>query len=249
MKTLHIEAKLYAKSGSWLLVAAFTLVSCGSAPSIQGTAITSSPSVTSKADSALPNSPSTPANSTPTNSVSVEVRTGIERSEEELWSLLQQADQRSFVMLIRHATAPGTGDPPNFRLGDCSTQRNLSEEGRQQSIRIGEAFRSRNVSVTKVLSSQWCRCLETAELMNLGKVEPFPPLNSFFGDRSTADEQTAQVQKFMLENQAVPGVVVMISHQVNITDLSDIFPQSGEAVLVEVKDNNKIDILGRIPIS
>ncbi|MBW4658028.1 MAG: histidine phosphatase family protein [Drouetiella hepatica Uher 2000/2452] len=152
-------------------------------------------------------------------------------------------------MLIRHATAPGTGDPPNFRLGDCSTQRNLSEEGRQQSIRIGEAFRSRNVSVTKVLSSQWCRCLETAELMNLGKVEPFPPLNSFFGDRSTADEQTAQVQKFMLENQAVPGVVVMISHQVNITDLSDIFPQSGEAVLVEVKDNNKIDILGRIPIS
>ena len=98
-----------------------------------------------------------------------------------------------------------------------------------------------------VRSSQWCRCLETAERMNLGKVEPFPALNSFFGDRSQTDEQTAQVQQFLLE-QTVPGVVIMVSHQVNITALSDIFPRSGEAVVMEVGADNLLTILGQIPI-
>ncbi|NJR66541.1 MAG: histidine phosphatase family protein [Leptolyngbyaceae cyanobacterium CRU_2_3] len=220
---------------------------CGS---VQGTVSTPTPSAISEAVGTSPSSSSTPVTSAPPNNVAAAVqRSAIERSEDELWTLLQQADDRNFVMLIRHATAPGTGDPANFRLGDCSTQRNLSEEGRQQSIRIGEAFRSRDVPISRVLSSQWCRCLETAELMNLGKVEPFLPLNSFFSDRSKADEQTAQVQQFLLENQAVPGVVVMVSHQVNITALSDILPQSGEAVVMEIGEDNQITILGQISVS
>ncbi|HEY9629442.1 MAG TPA: histidine phosphatase family protein [Coleofasciculaceae cyanobacterium] len=235
MKTTWMTASAIA------LISSFALVSCGDLQSYAPT-----PSATLEV--AAPSLSPTPANPTPTNRAVAEVgQSEVERSPEELWALLQQADEKRFVLLIRHATAPGTGDPPNFELEDCSTQRNLSEEGRQQAIRIGEAFRSRNISVRRVLSSQWCRCLETAERMNLGKVEPFPPLNSFFGDRSQTDEQTAQVQQFLLE-QTVPGVMVMVSHQVNITALSDIFPQSGEAVVMEIGADNLLTILGQIPI-
>lgn len=223
------------------LLSSVALMSCGDLQS-------AIPTPAATPETIAPSLSSTPASPMPTTRAAAEVeRSELERSPEELWALLQQADERRFALLIRHATAPGTGDPPNFKLEDCSTQRNLSEEGRQQAIRIGEAFRSRNISVRRVLSSQWCRCLETAERMNLGKVEPFPPLNSFFGDRSKTDEQTAQVQQFLLE-QTVPGVVVMVSHQVNITALSDIFPRSGEAVVIEIGADNLLTILGQIPI-
>lgn len=109
-------------------------------------------------------------------------------AEEGLWQRPAQADEETYVVLLRHAIAPGTGDPENFQLDDCSTQRNLSEEGRQQAIAIGKAFQSRNVPVKAVLSSQWCRCLETAELMNVGPVEPFSALNSFFRDRNADND-------------------------------------------------------------
>jgi len=83
------------------------------------------------------------------------------------------ANPVGYVAVMRHAIAPGTGDPSNFRLGDCQTQRNLSETGRQQARRLGQLLRDRQVPVTRVLSSQWCRCLETAKLLDLGQVEPF----------------------------------------------------------------------------
>lgn len=122
--------------------------------------------------------------------------------EEALWTQLREADEETYVVLLRHAIAPGTGDPANFQLDDCSTQRNLSDVGRQQAREIGKAFRDRNIPVTKVLSSQWCRCLETAELMDIAPVEPFSPLNSFFRDRSTAESQTAQVKDYVVETEA-----------------------------------------------
>ena len=110
-----------------------------------------------------------------------------EQSSQQLWSLLQNAEDTCYVILFRHALAPGTGDPPNFQVDNCSTQRNLSEEGRQQARQIGEVIRNRNIAVTRVLSSQWCRCLETAKLMDVGEVEPLKSLNSFFENRSLAD--------------------------------------------------------------
>ena len=165
--------------------------------------------------------------------------------EEKLWQTLAQADEETYVVLLRHAIAPGTGDPTNFQLDDCATQRNLSENGRQQAIAIGEAFRSRDVPVTEVLSSQWCRCLETAELMDIGPVKPFVPLNSFFQDRSTAEAQTAEVQDYVAANSDRPGVIIMVTHQVNITALSGVFPQSGSAVVVEVNEG-QLDILGQL---
>jgi hypothetical protein len=105
----------------------------------------------------------------------------------EMWSRLREGT--GYVVLLRHAqTVAGTGDPPGFRLEDCATQRNLSAEGREQATRIGQAFKRQNVNVVQVLSSQYCRCLETARLMNVGTVEPAPILNSIFEDRSTADK-------------------------------------------------------------
>ncbi|MBE9157439.1 histidine phosphatase family protein [Nodosilinea sp. LEGE 06152] len=162
-----------------------------------------------------------------------------------LWDHLQRADEQLYVVLLRHAIAPGTGDPANFRLDDCATQRNLSAVGRSQAQQIGAAFRQRNIAVAQVLSSQWCRCLETAELMDLGPVEPYPPLNSFFRDRSTAASQTAQVQAYV-RNQPNQGVLVMVTHQVNITALTGVVPGSGQAVVMalnEVGDLAQVGLL------
>jgi phosphohistidine phosphatase SixA len=163
----------------------------------------------------------------------------------DTWSQLQQAETRYFV-LMRHALAPGTGDPANFQVDDCSTQRNLNEAGREQAHRTGEAFQQRNIPVSQVLSSQWCRCLETAELLNLGEVEPFPPLNSFFQDRSTADPQTEQVREFMLTYPDEPGVTVMVTHFVNISALSGSGVSSGAMVVMQVNDDDQVEVVGQI---
>ena len=156
-----------------------------------------------------------------------------------------EADEEAYVVLLRHAIAPGIGDPANFQLDDCSTQRNLSDAGRQQAREIGEAFCDRNIPVIKVLSSQWCRCLETAELMGIAPVEPFPALNSFFRDRSTAETQTTQIEEYITDNETSSGVIVIVTHQVNITALSDIFPQSGSAVVMQSNDG-QLEILGQL---
>lgn len=161
-----------------------------------------------------------------------------------VWDYLRQGDQRLYVVLLRHALAPGTGDPANFRLGDCATQRNLSEAGRQQAIAIGQAFRQQGVTVEGVLSSQWCRCLETAELLGLGPVEPFAPLNSFFRDRRTTDSQTAAVEAYL--RQQPQGVLIMVTHQVNITALTGIFPPSGHGVVVAVEENQPFTTIGTL---
>ncbi len=170
--------------------------------------------------------------------------------DEMIWAKIAQAEQETYVVLLRHAIAPGTGDPANFKLDDCTTQRNLSEPGRQQARDIGEAFRRRDIPIAKVLSSQWCRCLETAELMDVGPVEPFPALNSFFRDRTTADAQTNQIREYIANNQDQPGVILMVTHQVNITALTNIFPRSGSAVVLQLDaqpDNmNQLKVVGQL---
>lgn len=165
------------------------------------------------------------------------------RQASDLWTQLQQQDAPYFV-LMRHAIAPGTGDPANFQLDDCSTQRNLSSEGRSQAQRTGQAFQEKNVRVERVLSSQWCRCLETAELLDLGTVEPFAPLNSFFRDRSTEPQQTAQVRQYLL-SQNDPGVTVMVTHFVNIAALTGSGISSGEMVVLRL-NNDELEVLGTI---
>jgi phosphohistidine phosphatase SixA len=181
--------------------------------------------------------PPTPTVTTPSPTVAA--------SFSATWSLLQQGDT-GYVVMMRHALAPGTGDPPNFRLEDCSTQRNLSAQGRAQARQIGEAFRRRGIKVSRVLSSQWCRCLETARLLNLGPVKPFTPLNSFFRDRSAIARQTTEVREFITANRNTVGTIILVTHQVNITALTDIVPQSGESVVLRANEQDQVEVIGRI---
>jgi len=160
------------------------------------------------------------------------------------WQLLKQ---KGVVVMMRHTLAPGTGDPDNFRLNDCSTQRNLSAEGKAQARRIGEEFRKRKIKVSGVLSSQWCRCEETARLLDLGSVELQPALNSFFSDRTTAAKQTDLVRSLILEHRSQNGVMIMVTHQVNIIALVGVLPTSGASVILRANQNGKVELLGELP--
>jgi phosphohistidine phosphatase SixA len=164
---------------------------------------------------------------------------------EAAWGALRAGGK---LVLIRHALAPGTGDPPGFVLEDCATQRNLSDEGRAQAARIGEAFRANGVAVDRVLSSGWCRCSETAVLA-FGAVEVWPPLHSFFQDSSSGPAQTAEVGAAVAA-WAGPGTLVMVTHQVNITALTGVFPGSGEVIALEPAPDQSAGfaIVGRLTI-
>jgi phosphohistidine phosphatase SixA len=171
------------------------------------------------------------------------VAAGPVRADEALWAALAGGGH---VALMRHAYAPGTGDPENFRLEDCSTQRNLHEAGREQARRTGEAFREHGVAVGQVLSSRWCRCLETARLLGLGTVEPFAPLDSFFGDRDHGPDQTEAVRARLAEAAPDGASLVMVTHQVNITALTGIFPRSGEIVVLRLGGPEIFETIGTI---
>ncbi len=152
-----------------------------------------------------------------------------------------------YVVLLRHAqTVAGTGDPLEFRLNDCATQRNLSAAGRQQAVWIGQGFRDRQIPIRQVFSSQYCRCLDTAKLLGLGTVKPSPMLNSIFEDRKTATQQTAQVRQQILNHRNTAGVVVMVSHFANISDLSRIGTQPGDGVVLKANQQGVLEVVGQI---
>lgn len=137
------------------------------------------------------------------------------------------------VLLLRHAqTDPGVGDPANFKLGDCTTQRNLSAEGRTQSKRIAEALTSHTVRFSRVLTSQWCRCRDTSSAF-AGNVEDFAALNSFFDDRATEPRQTREVRA-RLQRMPATETWLLVTHQVNIGALTGVSPAMGEGVVVKV---------------
>ena len=152
------------------------------------------------------------------------------------------------ALLLRHAaTEPGVGDPPGFRLGNCSTQRNLSASGREQAARIGRTLAAAGVRVGEVLSSEWCRCIDTARLAFPDvKVVSFPPLNSFFGDRSREPEQTRRV----LERIAAvkpPATVVLVTHNVNIFALTRVSVAAGDGVVMRPAGGSA-EVVGRIAL-
>lgn len=161
-------------------------------------------------------------------------------SEDAAWAALRIGG----IALFRHANAPGGGDPAGFRLNDCTTQRNLDDAGRRQAKRIGEAFRARGVSVGQVLTSQWCRTRETAELAFPGRMRDEPAFNSFFEDRSKGPAQTAAAIG-VLQNWHRSGALFVSTHQVNITGLTGIVPASGEGVVV-ILDGGALRVIGRI---
>ncbi len=166
-------------------------------------------------------------------------------ADEAAWAALKKPGA---IVLFRHALAPGGGDPPGFQLGDCNTQRNLSDEGRLQAKRIGQTLRERGVRVQAVWHSEWCRTRDTAQLAfpelqgDALKVEP--AFNSFFNDRSAEPMQTTAARSALLSWRG-SGALVVVTHQVNITQLSQIFPQSGEGVVL-ARDGKTFRVAGRI---
>jgi phosphohistidine phosphatase SixA len=159
-----------------------------------------------------------------------------------IWNALQSGNH---FALLRHAIAPGVGDPPHFTLGKCSTQRSLSDEGRNQAVRIGERFRANGIARARVFSSQWCRCLETAKLLALGPVQELPALNSFFQQYEREKSQT-QMLKEWLAKQDLREPLVLVTHQVNITALTNVYPASGEMVVVRQSNPGEFLVVGRL---
>lgn len=157
---------------------------------------------------------------------------------------LQLLKQPGVHALMRHALAPGGGDPANFQLNDCTTQRNLSDSGRDQARDIGAAFKEAGITFTRVLTSQWCRCRETAKLLDLGTPEDFTPLNSFFQDRSTGPAQVQEIKSY-LRTLPEEETVMLVTHQVNVTGLTDEWVRSGEVFIIQVEEAGEVKILGR----
>jgi phosphohistidine phosphatase SixA len=163
----------------------------------------------------------------------------------DIWA--QMREGTGYVVLMRHAqTEPGTGDPPGFRLEDCATQRNLSAEGKAQAERIGQTFRDRQIPIVQVLSSQYCRCLDTASLLDLSTVESAPMLNSTFTDQANETKQKEQVQQQIMNHRSNPGVIIMVTHFVNIGAISGISPSSGDAVVVKANEQGKLEVAGQL---
>lgn len=145
-------------------------------------------------------------------------------------SLADAVKQPHTVLLMRHALAPGFGDPETFTIGQCATQRNLNNAGRQQARTLGRALRAAGLVTAKVYSSQWCRCLETAAQLMLGPVIEEPGLNSFFQGHAprTATLQALRARLNTLPLEQPP--VVMVTHQVTISALTGLYTDSGGMV-------------------
>lgn len=158
----------------------------------------------------------------------------------ELWEALRSG---AAVALVRHAEAPGTGDPAGFRLDDCSTQRNLSPAGLAQAARLGESFRRPGIASAEIRSSAWCRCRDTATGLALGPVQIAEPLNSFFGNSAARDDSTAALRQ-LIAGLPADKPAVLVTHQVNITALTGIFPRSGEVIVMQ---RDGLAVLGRLP--
>ena len=163
--------------------------------------------------------------------------------DDSVWALLKQGNN---IVLLRHArTTPGVGDPPGFTLGRCETQRNLSEQGRADAQAVGAAFRQRAIPVDSVLSSRWCRALDTATLA-FGKVSPAPMLDSIFKDRVASDDGAKRDAVFaLLAARRGAGNIVLVTHAVNIEALTGVSPASGEIVVTRLSGPRTLLVLGR----
>lgn len=161
----------------------------------------------------------------------------------EVRRLLSQGDH--FAM-IRHAVVPGGGDPAGFKLGDCSTQRNLSDEGRAQAARIGDKFRAAGVKQARVYSSQWCRCLDTAAGMALGGVSELAELNSFHG-RPDLKERQVKALRAWIKAQPLDKPTILVTHFTVISALAGAGPESGGIVIVRREADGRLSAVATIP--
>ena len=150
------------------------------------------------------------------------------------------------ILMIRHALAPGTGDPADFRIGDCSTQRNLDDRGRKQAKAIGDWLRSNGITSARIYSSQWCRCLETAALLEMGAVAELPALNSFYELTQDREPNLKALRKFIAAQPSTGVLVILVTHLVTISAIADAGVSSGEGVLLKLNEDAPYEIVGRL---
>ncbi len=157
---------------------------------------------------------------------------------------LDDYQERSFgdILFIRHALAPGFGDPDHFQLRRCDTQRNLDEKGRNQARNLGKLLKKSGIPFDQVYSSQWCRCLETAELLNLGPVIEEPGLNSFFQGIVNQEETLTRLREKMKEIQNAGDHVIMVTHYVTIIAITGIAVSSGGGVVYDIDLGKSVEI-------
>jgi phosphohistidine phosphatase SixA len=166
------------------------------------------------------------------------------RADEAGWAALSWPGA---IVLIRHAYAPGFGDPPGMRLDDCATQRNLNDQGRAQARRLGERLRQRGIRVDAVLNSPWCRTRDTAQLLMMGPTpRDEPAFGSFFAGQGDPARQTAAAREILRQWRG-PGALVVVTHQVNVQGLTGVSPSTAESLVVRVPaGNGPLQVLGRI---
>jgi phosphohistidine phosphatase SixA len=163
-------------------------------------------------------------------------------ANDAVWRALAAGGQ---VVMIRHAiTTPGSGDPAGMRLDDCKTQRNLTDQGRRHAREIGEAFRSRAIAVERVLSSPWCRCLETGRLA-FGAAEPRSALANLFGRHAQEAWQVDAMRKLVADHRG-PGNLVLVSHGSTISALTGISPAPAELVVLSPGEGGAFRVVGRV---
>ena len=158
--------------------------------------------------------------------------------------LFNQLEDGGKLIFIRHAYAPGSGDPSNFNLNDCSTQRNLSEDGRKQAENIGKFFRNKKIKIDKVLSSEWCRCKETAQIA-FKDFSTNSFLNSFYSSKfeKNKKKQINSLNDYIIKFKSNKNLI-LVTHYVLISEVLNYGPSSGEIV---VSDKN-FNIIGSIEI-
>jgi len=150
------------------------------------------------------------------------------------------------LLMLRHALAPGYGDPPEFRLGDCATQRNLDEAGRAQARALGDRLRAAGVESARVYSSQWCRCLETASLLKLGPVETLPALNSFYQRPEARERHLDELRRWLAAQPSNGPPLVLVTHQVTIRAITGAGTPSGGGSVFALNGSGSPTLLGRI---
>ena len=158
--------------------------------------------------------------------------------------LLAQLRRGGNLILMRHAaTVPGIGDPDGFVLARCGTQRNLSAEGRRDAVRIGEAFSSLAIPVADVLSSRWCRCLDTARLA-FGRATPAPLLDSMFADDAGSRADKLRATRAWLATLRGDGNIVLVTHDINIQALAGRYLRQGEMLVATVGEGGTLRVAG-----
>ena len=145
------------------------------------------------------------------------------------------------VLFLRHALAPGFGDPAHFRIDDCATQRNLSDVGRAQARAIGAYMKTNQIVPDVILSSRWCRCQDTAREMDMGPFTTHDGLNSFF-DGHVDRAKTLAALREQMRTIEDGSLVLMVTHQVVITAITGIAPQSGGMVAYNSRTGDRVSV-------